>query len=612
MSIIERNDIRNVAIIAHIDHGKTTLIDALLKQTHSFADHEQIGELIMDSNDLERERGITILAKNTSIRYHDVTLNVIDTPGHADFGGEVERVLSMADGCLLLVDAAEGPMPQTRVVLRQALLLGLRPVIVINKLDRTNADPNVALEATHDLLLELATDAAQLDAPVIFATGRAGTASTSLNVPGVNLEPLLDAIVAHVPAPRGDPSLSLQLLVSSLDDDPYRGRLALGRVQRGTLTRGQEVVVASADGWSGRQAITGILVWRGLHQIEVPEARVGDIVAVFGLSEVNIGDSICAADSPEALPRIEVGDPTLRMQFTVNTSPFAGREQKLSSTSRQLRARLDKELRTNVALRVADGATADGFEVSGRGELHLAILIETMRREGYEFEVSRPQVITKEKNGTKLEPVEECVIDVQQSYLGAVTELLGARGAVMQSLRTDAGGGMRLIYHAPTRALIGVRSTLLTLTRGTGVMATRLLGWEPWRFLPRAHRMGVLTASQPGMAVAYGLLTLQERGQPLIGPGTPVYEGMVVGMNRRPGDLAVNVAKQKQKTNIRSSTSDFTITLTPPRTLSLEEALDFIQDDELVEVTPSSLRLRKRVLNANDRNAIRKREALRT
>ena len=612
MSIIERNDIRNVAIIAHIDHGKTTLIDALLKQTHSFADHEQIGELIMDSNDLERERGITILAKNTSIRYHDVTLNVIDTPGHADFGGEVERVLSMADGCLLLVDAAEGPMPQTRVVLRQALLLGLRPVIVINKLDRTNADPNLALEATHDLLLELATDAAQLDAPVIFATGRAGTASTSLNVPGVNLEPLLDAIVAHVPAPRGDPSLSLQLLVSSLDDDPYRGRLALGRVQRGTLTRGQEVVVASADGWSGRQAITGILVWRGLHQIEVPEARVGDIVAVFGLSEVNIGDSICAADSPEALPRIEVGDPTLRMQFTVNTSPFAGREQKLSSTSRQLRARLDKELRTNVALRVADGATADGFEVSGRGELHLAILIETMRREGYEFEVSRPQVITKEKNGTKLEPVEECVIDVQQSYLGAVTELLGARGAVMQSLRTDAGGGMRLIYHAPTRALIGVRSTLLTLTRGTGVMATRLLGWEPWRFLPRAHRMGVLTASQPGMAVAYGLLTLQERGQPLIGPGTPVYEGMVVGMNRRPGDLAVNVAKQKQKTNIRSSTSDFTITLTPPRTLSLEEALDFIQDDELVEVTPSSLRLRKRVLNANDRNAIRKREALRT
>jgi GTP-binding protein len=498
------------------------------------------------------------------------------------------------------------------VVLRQALQLGLRPVIVINKLDRTNADPNVALEATHDLLLELATDAAQLDAPVIFATGREGTATTSLNVPGVNLEPLLEAIVAHVPAPRGDPSLSLQMLVSSLDDDPYRGRLALGRVQRGTLTRGQDVVVATADGWSGRQAITGILVWRGLHQIEVAEATVGDIVAVFGLPDVNIGDSICAADSPEALPRIEVGDPTLRMQFTVNTSPFAGREQKLSSTSRQLRARLDKELRTNVALRVADGATADGFEVSGRGELHLAILIETMRREGFEFEVSRPQVITKEKNGTKLEPVEECVIDVQQSYLGAVTELLGARGAVMQSLRTDAGGGMRLIYHAPTRALIGVRSTLLTLTRGTGVMATRLLGWEPWRFLPRAHRMGVLTASQPGMAVAYGLLTLQERGQPLIGPGTPVYEGMVVGMNRRPGDLAVNVAKQKQKTNIRSSTSDFTINLTPPRTLSLEEALDFIQDDELVEVTPSNLRLRKRVLNANDRNAIRKREALRT
>ena len=612
MSLIERNDLRNVAIIAHIDHGKTTLVDSLLKQTNSFSNHEQVGELILDSNDLEREKGITILAKNTSIQYQGITLNLIDTPGHADFGGEVERVLSMADGCLLLVDAAEGPMPQTRVVLRQALQLGLRPVIVINKLDRTNADPGLALEATHDLLLDLATHPAQLDAPVVFANGRQGTATTDLTVPGRNLDPLLDAIVAHVPVPRGDPALGLQLLVSSLDDDPYRGRLALGRVHRGTVRKGQDVVVATEEGWSGRQEITGILVWQGLHQVEVPEATVGDIVAVFGLPEVTIGDTISAVEEPAALPRIEVREPTIRMQFSVNVSPFAGREQKLSSTSRQLRARLDRELRTNVALRVGDGAAADSLEVSGRGELHLAVLIETMRREGYEFEVSRPQVILREESGSTVEPVEECVIDVQQGHLGAVTELLGARGAVMQSLRTDAGGGVRLTYHAPTRALVGVRSALLSLTRGTGVMATRLLGWEPWRNLPRPSRSGVLTASQPGVAVAYGLLTLQERGQPFIGPGTPVYEGMIVGINRRPGDLAVNVTKQKQKTNIRSSTSDFTITLTPPRELSLEEALDFIQDDELVEVTPSSLRLRKRVLNANERHAIRKREALRT
>src|SRR5487761_1236589 len=555
MSLIERNDLRNVAIIAHIDHGKTTLVDSLLKQTNSFSNHEQVGELILDSNDLELEKGITILAKNTSIPYQGITLNLIDTPGHADFGGEVERVLSMADGCLLLVDAAEGPMPQTRVVLRQALQLGLRPVIVINKLDRTNADPGLALEATHDLLLDLATHPAQLDAPVVFANGRQGTATTDLTVPGRNLDPLLDAIVAHVPVPRGDPALGLQLLVSSLDDDPYRGRLALGRVHRGTIRKGQEVVVAT----------------------------------------------------PQGLPRIEVGEPTLRMQFSVNMSPFAGREQKLSSASRQLRARLDRELRTNVALRVGDGAAADSLEVSGRGELHLAVLIETMRREGYEFEVSRPQVILREELGSTVEPVEECVIDVQQGHLGAVTELLGARGAVMQSLRTDAGGGVRLTYHAPTRALVGVRSALLSLTRGTGVMATRLLGWEPWRNLPRPSRTGVLTASQPGVAVAYGLVTLQERGQPLIAPGTPVYEGMIVGLNRRPGDIHLNVTKQKQKTNIRSSTEDMTIRLVPPRKMSLEECLDFIIDDELVEVTPVGIRMRKRVLNADERNKLRKR-----
>ena len=608
VALTSRDDLRNVAIIAHVDHGKTTLVDSLLKQSRVFAEHETVGVLIMDSNDLEREKGITILAKNTSVRWRGITLNIIDTPGHADFGGEVERVLGMADGCLLLVDAAEGPMPQTRVVLRQALAMGLRPIIVVNKLDRPNARPAEALEATHDLLLELATDPAQLEAPVVWTNGREGTATLDLTVPGESLEPLLDTILSQVRAPVGDADAPLQVLVSALDDDSYRGRLAIGRVIRGTVRSGQGVVLMTADGTSQRQKISGVLVTEALHRTEVESARAGDIVALFGLPEVAIGDTICDADAPEALPRLEVGEPTLRMQFAVNVAPFAGREQTVSSTSRQLRARLHRELRTNVALRVEDGATAEVFEVSGRGELHLAVLIETMRREGYEFEVSRPQVITREVDGHRLEPVEECVIDVHQDQMGAVTETLGGRGAQLQSMRTDAGGGMRLTYHAPTRALIGLRSSILTLTRGTGVMATRVIGWERWRPLPRGSRNGVLTASQSGMAVAYGLLSLQERGQPFIGPGVPVYEGMIVGLNRRPGDLAVNVCKQKQKTNIRSSTEDQTVKLVPPRRLSLEESLDFLEDDELLEVTPANLRLRKRVLNADVRNAQRKRE----
>ena len=608
MPELRRADLRNVAIVAHVDHGKTTLVDSLLKQAHVFAAHERVGELILDNNDLEREKGITILSKNTSIRYRGVKLNIIDTPGHADFGGEVERVLGMADGVLLLVDAAEGPMPQTRVVLRQALEMGLLPIIVINKLDRINARPAEALEQTHDLLLELATDTAQLDAPVIWTNGRAGTATTDLTVAPVSLEPLLDTILDHVPAPSGDPEAPLQVMVSTLDDDPYRGRLALGRVVRGRIRSGQSVVVRTVGGWSQPRQVSGVLSWEGLERVEVDGAAAGDIIAVFGLADVAIGDTIADPEQPEALPRIEVGEPTLRMEFSVNASPFAGREQTRSSTSRQLRARLHRELRTNVALRVEDGATADVFSVSGRGELHLAVLIETMRREGYEFEVSRPQVIIREHDGQRLEPVEECTVDVHQDQMGAVTEALGSRGCELRSIRTDAGGGVRLVYHAPTRALIGVRGSILTLTRGTGVMATRLVGWEPWRPLPRSTRNGVLTASQTGVAVAYGLYGLQERGQPFIGPGTPVYEGMVVGLNRRGRDLAVNVTKQKQKTNIRSSTEDATIKLVAPRRLSLEESIEFIEDDELVEVTPSEIRIRKRVLSADARNALRKRE----
>ncbi|MHB8573330.1 MAG: translational GTPase TypA [Candidatus Dormibacteria bacterium] len=603
-----RENLRNVAIIAHVDHGKTTLVDALLKQSHIFAEHEQVGELIMDSNDLEREKGITILAKNTSIRYRGVKLNIIDTPGHADFGGEVERVLGMAEGCLLLVDAVEGPMPQTRVVLRQALALGLRPLIVINKIDRANARIDEVVAETHDLLLDLATTSEQLDAPVIYTNGRAGTATLSRTIAGVTLEPLLDAVLEHVPGPPIPEDGPLQLLVSALDHDPYTGRLAIGRVSRGNIAPGQPVVAFGERGPGPVQRIVGVLTFEGLQRLESQGAGPGEIVAISGLPDVAIGDTVCDAAAPEALPRIEVGEPTLRMQFGVNTSPFAGREATVSSTSRQLRSRLERELQTNVALRVADGATADTFEVSGRGELHLAVLIETMRREGYEFEVSRPTVITREVDGQKLEPVEECVIDTVSEHVGAVTETLGSRGAQMQSMRTDAGGGVRLTYIAPTRALIGVRSEMLTMTRGTGVMATRVLGWEPWRVLPRGTRNGVLTTSQDGMAVAYGLLALQERGQPFIGPGVPVYAGMIVGLNRRPGDIAVNVCKQKQKTNIRSSTEDATVKLVPARQMSLEESLDFLEDDEMVEVTPTNLRLRKRILDEGERLKLRKRE----
>jgi GTP-binding protein len=603
-----RADLRNVAIVAHVDHGKTTLVDALLKQSRVFAAHEQVGELILDSNDLEREKGITILAKTTSIRYRGIKLNIIDTPGHADFGGEVERVLGMADGCLLLVDAAEGPMPQTRVVLRQALALGLRLIIVVNKIDRVNARPAETVEETHDLLLELATDSSQLDAPVVYTNGRAGTATTDLHREGITLEPLLDTILSHVPPPPADPDAPFQMLVSNLDHDNYSGRLALGRINKGILRVGQAVVCCTADGIGPRQRIGTVMTVEALQRVPVDEVAAGEIVYITGLADVAIGDTVADADDPVPLPRPEVGEPTLRMQFSVNQSPLAGRESTTSSTSRQLRARLHRELLTNVALRVADGPTADIFEVSGRGELHLAILIETMRREGYEFEVSRPAVITREIDGQRHEPVEECIIDCDADAVGAITETLGSRGAQMLSMRTDAAGRARLTHRAPTRALIGLRSQILTLTRGTGVMSTRLLGWERWRALPPTSRNGVLTASQPGTAVAYGLLGLQERGQPFIGPSTPVYEGMIVGLNRRPGDIHLNVTKQKQKTNIRSSTEDATVRLVPPRTMSLEESLDFIEDDELVEVTPKGIRLRKRVLSADARNKIRKRE----
>ncbi|TME44986.1 MAG: GTP-binding protein [Chloroflexi bacterium] len=562
-----------------------------------------------DSNALEREKGITILAKTTSIRYRGVKINIIDTPGHADFGGEVERVLGMADGCLLLVDAVEGPMPQTRVVLRQALILGLAPIIVINKIDRPNARPAETVEATHDLLLELAQTPEQLGAPVLYTNGRTGTATADLRYPGTTLEPLLDTLLSSIPPPVSDLDGPLQMLVSNLDHDNHIGRLAIGRIARGILRPGQEVVRLSEDGVGPPQKIATLLTVEALERKPAEQAGAGEIVYLSGLPDVAVGDTIADANHPEPLPRLEVGEPTLRMQFSVNQSPFAGREATVSSTSRQLRARLQRELQTNIALRVVDGITADIFEVSGRGELHLSILIETMRREGFEFEVSRPAVITREVDGHRQEPVEECIIDCDTASVGMITETLGSRGAQLQMMRTDAGSGARLTYLAPTRALIGLRSLILTLTRGTGVMATRVVGWEPWRALPPRTRNGVLTSSQTGTAVAYGLSGVQERGQPFIGPGTPVYEGMIIGLNRRTGDIDVNPTKQKQKTNMRASTEDATVKLVPPRQMSLEECLDFIEDDELVEVTPKTIRMRKRILVASERIKLRKREA---
>ena len=561
----------------------------------------------MDSNDLEREKGITILAKTTSVRYNGVKLNIIDTPGHADFGGEVERVLGHGRRAACCWSTPlRGRCPRRVSCSVRRIGTGLQPIIVVNKIDRTNAQPAETVEATHDLLLELAKESWQLDAPVLYTNAREGTATADLTHPGLTLEPLLDAIIDHVPPPRADDG-PLQMLVSNLDHDNWSGRLALGRIQRGTVHPGQSVVCCTATGAGKVEKIATVLTVEALQRLSVESASAGEIVYLSGMAAVAIGDTIADAEQPEALPRLEIGEPTLRMQFCVNQSPLAGREATVSSTSRQLRARLERELLTNVALRVEDGPTADIFDVSGRGELHLAILIETMRREGYEFEVSRPAVITKEIDGVRVEPVEDCVIDCSADVVGAITDALGTRGAKMTAMRTDAGGGVRLTYHAPTRRSIGLRSQILTLTRGTGVMATRLLGWEHTWALPMTTRSGVLTASQPGTAVSYGLVTLQERGQPLIAPGTPVYEGMIVGLNRRPGDIHLNVTKQKQKTNIRSSTEDMTIRLVPPRKMSLEECLDFILDDELVEVTPIGIRMRKRVLNADERNKLRKR-----
>ncbi|HLI07394.1 MAG TPA: translational GTPase TypA [Ktedonobacteraceae bacterium] len=605
--LITREDIRNVAIIAHVDHGKTTLVDGLLKQSHIFRENQQVGELIMDSNDQERERGITILAKNTAITYHGIKINIIDTPGHADFGGEVERVLNMADGCILLIDAVEGPMPQTRFVLQKALELNLKPIVVINKIDRRDARIGQVLEWTQDLFLELATRDEHLDFPVLYAIGRDGVAMYSPDDERRDLEPLFETIINTVPAPKVDPDAPLQMLIAALDYDDYKGKYAIGRVVRGRVTPNTFVAHINRDGVVSREKVNLVLSYKGLQRVEVPEAVAGDIVALTGIPNANIGETIADVDAPEALPTIAISEPTLKMTFAVNTSPFAGREGKYP-TSRQLRARLYRELETNVSLRVQDGNSPDEFIVSGRGELHLSVLIEDMRREGYEFQVSRPEVITREENGKLLEPVEHLVIDTRDTYIGVLTEALAVRKGQLMNMTNDGAGNVRLEYRIPTRGLIGFRNVFLTLTQGNGAMSSMLMDYEPWLGKIGTARMGALIASETGTAVTYGLGNAQQRGQTFIEPGTMVYEGMIVGLNARPADLTVNVCKEKQKTNMRSSTAEIAVRLEPPVLMSLEQSLDFINNDELVEVTPQSIRLRKRYLTQHERARNREQE----
>jgi GTP-binding protein len=599
-----RHDLRNVAIIAHVDHGKTTLVDGLLKQSKIFRENQHVGNLIMDSNDLERERGITILAKNTAIMYGDIKINIIDTPGHADFGGEVERVLQMADGCLLLVDAAEGPMPQTRFVLQKAFQVGLKPIVVINKIDRKDARVEEVLGLTQDLFLDLATQDDQLDFPVLYAIAREGIARTSLTDTNMDLKPLFEAIVNTVPAPNVDLDGPVQMLVTALDYDDYKGKYAIGRIQRGRLHNTMSLMRIDREGNQSRQKVAGLYTYVGLKKVEVEEAGAGDIVALTGIASVNISETLTDVNEPEALPTIEISEPTLKMTFGVNTSPFAGREGKWT-TSRQIRARLYRELETNVSLRVADGASADEFVVSGRGELHLSVLIETMRREGYELQVSRPEVITKEIDGQRHEPMEHLVIDTFEQYIGAISENMAKRLAKVTNLHHDGRGGVRMEYLVPTRGLIGFRNQFMTLVQGNGAAATLFAGYEPWQGAIPSTRMGALIASEGGVTTTYGLNNGQQRGDTFVEAGTPVYEGMIIGLNARPDDLVVNVCKEKKLTNVRSSTSDIAVKLTPRVVLSLEQSLDFINADELVEVTPQNIRLRKRFLNQHDRNRMR-------
>ncbi|HSA55670.1 MAG TPA: translational GTPase TypA [Gemmatimonadaceae bacterium] len=599
-------EIRNIAIIAHVDHGKTTLVDKMLRQAGAFRANQVVEERVMDSNPLERERGITILAKNTAVRWRGTKINIVDTPGHADFGGEVERIMRMVDGVLLVVDAFDGPMPQTRFVLRKALELGRRPIVVINKIDRPGADPLRVHDEVLDLFIDLEADAAQLDAPVIYASAREGVATCDLAVPPVDLEPLFAAIVEHVPAPPSDAGGPFQLLVSTLDHSPYLGRLAIGRVERGVIRVGMSVALLPLDPSRPAETarVTKLYTHEGLERLEVESASAGDIVAVAGLEGVEIGLTISDVERQDRLEGIAVEEPTISVDFVVNNSPFAGRDGRFV-TSRQVRERLYRELERNVALRVDDTDATDTWTVSGRGELHLAILMETMRREGYEFQVSRPRVIPREgPNGERLEPYEELMIDVSEEFLGPVIERLGSRRAELLDMRNPGQGMVRLRYAIPARGLFGYRGEFLTDTRGTGIMHHRFYQYGPWAGPIPGRTRGTLVSMENGVAVAFALFNLQERSTLFIAPGTPVYEGMIVGENSRPGDMDVNPTREKKLTNMRTKSSDENIQLEPPRELTLEGALEYIDDDELIEVTPTAIRLRKRLLDTTDRRKV--------
>jgi GTP-binding protein len=591
---------RNVAIIAHVDHGKTTLVDALLHQSGVFRANERVAERAMDSNELERERGITILAKNTAVHYQDLLINIVDTPGHADFGGEVERTLSMVDGVMLLVDASEGPLPQTRFVLRKALERRLRPIVVINKIDRPDARPQEVLNEIYDLFIDLDATEEQLDFPILYTKARTGTASIEAGTPGADLRPLFDAIVDHVPPPRGNPEAPLQLLVANLDSSDYVGRIAIGRIFNGRVKIGDLVAVCKLDTAVQQTKVTKLYAFEGLKRIDIQEAAAGDIVCLAGIENITIGETIADAEHQTPIPPIAIDEPTVSMIFGVNTSPMAGKEGQYV-TSRQLRDRLDRELLGNVSIRLEPTDSPEQVKVVGRGELQLSILIEMMRREGYELQVSRPDIVTKQLSGQTVEPVEELVIDVPEDHQGIVIAQVGERKGVMTKMVNNGSGRVRLEFRIPARGLIGFRSQFLTDTKGTGIMNHIFASWEPWHGAIPARANGALVADRAGVATSYAIFNLQERGEIFIEPATLVYEGMIIGENARPNDIDVNVTKEKKQTNMRASTADEAIRLIPPRRLGLEQAIEFINDDELVEVTPSSIRLRKKILASNMR-----------
>lgn len=596
----KRENLRNVAIIAHVDHGKTTLVDELLKQSGTFRENEQVQERVMDSNDLERERGITILSKNTAVHYKNTKINIVDTPGHADFGGEVERILTMVDGVLLLVDAFEGCMPQTRFVLKKALNLKKKVLVVVNKIDRPGARPSEVIDEVLDLFIELGADEDQIEFPVVYASAKDGYSSLDPNVREGDMRPLLDAILKHISAPEGDIDGPLQILFSSLDYDDYIGRIGVGRVERGKILRGENVVLCKQDGEQENVKISRLYQFEGLKRVEVDSAMMGDIVCVSGIADLNIGETACDPECIEPLPFVKIDEPTISMNFIVNDSPFAGREGKFV-TSRNLRDRLFKEVETNVSMRVEETDSTDTFKVSGRGELHLSILIETMRRQGYEFQVSRPEVIYKTLNGQLCEPMELLIIEVPEQYVGSVIEKLGSRKGELENMGSRNGGATHLEFKIPARGLIGYRSEFMTDTNGNGIMNQLFAGYEPYKGDIQTRERGSIVVHETGTSTGYGLFNTQDRGRLFIGPGVEVYEGMIVGECSRNEDIVCNVCKKKQMTNTRAAGSDDALRLVPHSTLSLEQSMEFIKDDELLEVTPESLRLRKRVLSKEQR-----------